>query len=140
MQQRHYVLQLVAVTERSAGLVESRSPPDSTGQGLIEQPAVEQNIQPLVGGLHLDGIQQAVPLARNGIPGAFQVGDGLEALDQFHRSGAVLTLAKQVSHFLGFSRSKPEQYLHGSAGVRAGQHTGAQAHAVERCRPAVASQ
>ena len=42
--QRHRVLQLVAETIGSAGLIESRPPPEPAAQCLIEQPAVRHHV------------------------------------------------------------------------------------------------
>jgi hypothetical protein len=43
-QQRHHVLQLIAKPERAAGLVVPAACPEATAHGLIEQPAIEQEI------------------------------------------------------------------------------------------------
>src|SRR5262249_42850468 len=43
--QGHHVLKLVAKAVGAAGLVESRPPPDAAAQHLVDQPAVEQEIE-----------------------------------------------------------------------------------------------
>jgi len=44
MDERHGVLQLVAESVGAAGLVIATAPPQSAGQGLIDQPAVGQHV------------------------------------------------------------------------------------------------
>ena len=64
--ERHHVLQLVAKAERTARLVERRPPPEARGQQLVEQPAVGERIDCRIGSAHVDGAQDAVPMAARG--------------------------------------------------------------------------
>ena len=48
-----HVLQLVAESERPAGLVESRPAPDAAGETLVEHPAVEDQVGSQFGRVHL---------------------------------------------------------------------------------------
>ncbi len=60
--QRHRVLKLVAEPERSARLVEARPAPHPTGERLIEQPAVQHQVERRVRRTDLDGSEDAIPL------------------------------------------------------------------------------
>ena len=51
--QCHAVLQLVTKAISAARLIERRAGPDATGQGLIQQPAVQHDVHRTVGSLHL---------------------------------------------------------------------------------------
>src|SRR5437667_5830865 len=70
MDQRHYVLQLVAETIRAAGLIEARSPPKPAAQRLIQQPAVGHHIYGRIGRFDVHSAEGAVPIT----PNAFQFG------------------------------------------------------------------
>ena len=61
--QGHHVLELVAEAVGPAGLVERRPAPDPAGQDLVEQPAIEHQVQRGVGRPDLDGPEDAVPSA-----------------------------------------------------------------------------
>ena len=51
--ERHHVLELIAEAVRAARLVERRARPDAARERLVEQPAVEQQVERPVGRLHL---------------------------------------------------------------------------------------
>src|SRR3989338_40268 len=51
--ERHSILQLIAKSVCTAGLVQCRTGPHPASQCLIQQPAVEQNIHRSIGGSHL---------------------------------------------------------------------------------------
>ena len=59
--QRHHVLQLVAEAERAAGLVVAAARPEPAAHRLIEQPAVHQRVERIVGRPHLDRVERVVP-------------------------------------------------------------------------------
>src|SRR5207247_2256011 len=64
VQERQDVLQLVAETERTAGLVRSASRPETATERLIEQPAIDQQVERVVGRPHLYGAEGIVPEPR----------------------------------------------------------------------------
>ena len=68
MDQGHDVLQLIAEPERAARLVITATSPEAAGQGLIEQPAVDQDIDPRIRRFHINGAQRSLPV----MPHAFQ--------------------------------------------------------------------
>ena len=61
MDERHDVLQLVAKAIGAAGLVERRARPDTTGQRLVEQPAVHQHVERAVRRLDLTAPSSSLP-------------------------------------------------------------------------------
>ena len=63
--ERHNVLQLVAKTVSPAGLIKSRSRPKPTGQGLVRQPAIDQNVEGTIRRFHLDRLRDPIPLLRD---------------------------------------------------------------------------
>ena len=60
--ERHPILQLIAKTVSPARLIERRAGPEPTGNRLIEQPAIEQNVHGAIRGADLHGAQQRLPL------------------------------------------------------------------------------
>src|SRR4030042_5976642 len=60
--ERHHVLQLVAETEGPSRLVVSVPRPKTARQGLVQEPAVGQNIEGRVGCFHLNGAESVTPV------------------------------------------------------------------------------
>jgi hypothetical protein len=60
--QRHRVLQLIAEAESAAGLVVAAARPQATGDRLVQQPAVGQQVQGTVRRLDLDRAERAAPV------------------------------------------------------------------------------
>ena len=61
VQQRQDVLQLIAESERAAGLIGAAARPDAAAQRLVQQPAVDDEIERVVGRVHLDRAEALVP-------------------------------------------------------------------------------
>ena len=62
--ERHHVLQLIAETEGASRLVVSASRPKAARQGLVQQPAVGQHVEGLVGCFHIyraEGVRPVLP-------------------------------------------------------------------------------
>ena len=60
--QRHHVLQLVAESVGTAGLIKPRAAPESAAQGLIQQPAVRQHIHGRIGCIHIHRAEGPIPI------------------------------------------------------------------------------
>ena len=60
--QRHYVLQLIAKAISTAGLVEGRAGPNAAGQSLIQEPAVQHDVERSVRSPDLDRPDYSVPM------------------------------------------------------------------------------
>src|SRR5262249_3207083 len=56
----HRVLELIAEPVRAARLVEGGAPPEPTRERLVEQPAVDEQVERRVGRLHLEAAENAV--------------------------------------------------------------------------------
>src|ERR1700737_1171378 len=65
MHEPHYVLQLVAKSKCSAGLIKAGSAPKATAQGLIEQPAVCHQVYRWVRSLYVNRAEGSRPILRN---------------------------------------------------------------------------
>ena len=63
--ERHAVLKLIAKAVCAAGLIESTARPDAAGKCLIEQPAIEHDIQGAVWSFHLNRAENDLPSARS---------------------------------------------------------------------------
>ncbi len=61
IEKRKRVLKLIAKAERSSRLVEGCSSPNTAAEGLVDQPAVHQEVEPGIWSLNLDCAQQAFP-------------------------------------------------------------------------------
>src|ERR1700680_1514199 len=62
---RHAILQLVTKPVRAAYLIKTRARPHPAAKRLVEQPPIQHDIHALVGRLHLDGIEKAIPILLN---------------------------------------------------------------------------
>ena len=68
VQQRRDVLQLVAEAEGAARLVEAGAAPDAAAERLVEQPAVQHQVERRVGRAHLARAEHALPVRPHGVP------------------------------------------------------------------------
>ena len=64
VEQRQHVLQLIAEAERAARLVRAAARPDAAAQRLVEQPAIDDQVERIVWRLHLHGAERLVPELR----------------------------------------------------------------------------
>ena len=88
MHQRHHILQLVAESKGSAGLIKPRAAPEPAAQGLIQQPAVGHHIHGGIGRFHA----------------ALRRASDSNMPDPFERSAAGICPAKAADQVLHFSR------------------------------------
>ncbi len=88
------VLELVAESVRTAGLVERRPRPHTARERLVQQPGVEHDVHGAVRRLHLDGAEHAVPVVRHRLQGLPMVG-GPVAPDQLGSQRRVRRLSEQ---------------------------------------------
>src|SRR3990172_12358315 len=59
--QCHYILQLISEAEGAASLVESRTGPEPTNDGLIEIPAIDDKIKATIRCFNLNCAEQVLP-------------------------------------------------------------------------------
>ena len=110
--QRHAVLQLVAESVGAAGLIEAGPRPEAAGERLIEQPAVQHDVHRAVGGLHLNGPEDVLPMA------AHLVQHGVEILLpvlSIQRTRLCLAVCREEDDFYAgvwgrYLRSAPQGY------------------------------
>src|SRR5205807_161948 len=63
VEQGHRILQLVAESEGAAGLIEPGTGPHAAGEGLVDEPAVGQEVDGRVGRFDVYGAQGPGPIA-----------------------------------------------------------------------------
>src|SRR5205823_3059650 len=84
--------------------------PHATGQGLTEQPTIEQRIHRRIGRVHLDGLKHLIPEINDALE---RFVDGVrlaEARDDLVRLRAARAFAEQEEKLAPFARRK--LYLH----------------------------
>ena len=89
VEEREGVLQLVAEAVRAARLVEPGATPEATGQGLVQQPVIHQQIDGCIGRLDVDSAQIALP----GFPDLFQHAPGSVNAAMLYQQGSRIVFA-----------------------------------------------
>jgi len=120
MNQRHGVLQLIAETISTAGLIIAAAAPDSAGQGLVYQPAVGQHVECGVGRVDVDGTERAVPMVPHRFERLIGTHASAEALDQLPRVAYVTGCAEQEHDHAFLSRSELDASLDRGTWIEAG--------------------
>src|SRR5439155_27335575 len=75
--QREDILELIAESERAARLIRPAPRPDAATECLIHEPSIHQEIEGIVGRMHLNDTERVVPEVlspRQGVPGLSEVG------------------------------------------------------------------
>ncbi len=114
--QGHHVLELVAETVGAGGLVEGGAPPDPAGEGLVEKPAVQEDVHGPVGRLDPHGRERVVPHSPHGGEAGAEVLAPV-ASDDAPRVGLVLALAEQEDHAHLLAGSQAQRGLQRGARV-----------------------
>ncbi len=137
MDERHAVLQLVAEAEGTARLVVAAARPEPAGQGLIEQPAVGQDVERGVRGLHLHRAQGVRPMLAD----RFQLGPrGRGAATAMQKAAGVVRAAppdhaQPEDDGARLPMAQVEGRLERAAGIQRGTDLAGQTYAVP-ARPA----
>jgi hypothetical protein len=108
--ERHSVLQLVAEAVGAARLVEARARPDPTGERLVEQPAVQHQVERAIGRRDLDGSEDVVPRLHGAAEDRVEVRAPV-ARDQLARLLGRRSLAEQEHHLGALVRAQLEARL-----------------------------
>ncbi len=128
-QQRRDVLELVAESEPAARLVEAGPPPHPARQRLIEEPAIDHQVEGQVGRPDLDCAEQPVPrpgaLAQRRLR-SFRL--SVKA-DQTGRGLPAVGLAEQENNVARLSRRQIDGGLEGRARVEGGAAPAGEARA-----------
>ena len=102
--QGHYVLQLIAKTERAARLIKCRASSHATGKGLIKQPAVYQHVHRNIRSFDFDYSQQLIPKIEHPLERFVDRMRIAEACIDFPRMLNRITFAKEKNNFPCFMR------------------------------------
>ena len=115
----HHILELIAESIGAAGLIARRARPHPAGEGLIEQPAVEQDVHRSIGSPHLHRAEDVVPSLGDGSQDRVEIGRPVPS-DQRRRLVGTRLLPEE-EHDLGSpSRAQLDHGLEGAAGVEGG--------------------
>ncbi len=136
MHQRQHILELVAEPESPAGLIQCSATPQTTGERLVEQPAVKHQVRGGVRRFHRDGIQDLIPLFLEGLPGGFHLPGCLHPPDQRQAFLPIRSFAQQEKDLLLRAGRQVNVQLDGGARVQPGIHCACQSDPPEGSRSA----
>ena len=134
VEKSHHILQLVAISNRSARLVKAGPRQDPRRHGLVKQPAIDHDIKCRIGRMDLDRAEQIIPKSGQSLECGV---DGIRRLpfgDQPFGMGFILSLPEQKTDFRASSRFQIQMNLIGSAGIAAGFRQPFQPPAMKACR------
>ena len=114
---RHYVLQLVAEAEGPSRLVVSVPSPKTARKGLVQEPAVGQNIEGRVGCFQLHGAESLLPILPYRFERAPRSRRSPETIDPVDRVTGVLPSAKHKDNLTLLPVGKIEGDLDSGAGI-----------------------
>src|SRR5437879_905305 len=117
--ERHHVLKLITKAVGAAGLVERRPRPHTTGERLVEQPAIEQHVHGPVRRRDLYAAQHVIPVLRDGSQGSIRIARPI-TLDQFARLVAGCRLAEKKHDLAMSPRAYLDHRADGPAGIAPG--------------------
>src|SRR3989338_4375068 len=120
--ERHSILQLIAKSVCTAGLVQCRTGPHPASQCLIQQPAVEQNIHRSIGGSHLQCTQGFVPKCCDCMKHNIEV-ERPKPHDELLRFGLRGCFTKEENYLRMLTRPEFNPGLHGAAGIESGANS-----------------
>ena len=101
----HHILELIAESIGAAGLIARRARPHPAGEGLIEQPAVEQDVHRSIGSPHLHRAEDVVPSLGDGSQDRVEI--GLPVTRDQLRSLVVTRPLPEEEHDLGAPDLEP---------------------------------
>ena len=117
--ERHHVLELIAKAIGAARLIKRRARPDTTGQRLIEQPAVEQNVHSTIRSCYLHRTKDVIPVLHDRAQGPIKIGAAVKR-DQRSRFFHGRRLAEEKDDLGTAPRTQLHRRLQGGAWVEAG--------------------
>ena len=134
--QREHVLELIAEAEGAAGLVGAAARPDAAAQRLVQQPAIHDEIERIVGRADLHGAERLVPHALGRGERRLRLRQRGIACGQLDRVGPVAPLAEDERHAARFAGLDLEHDLQRAARVEPGAGAPGEPLAEERRRRA----
>jgi hypothetical protein len=132
--QGHHVLQLVAEAERSAGLVVAAARPKAACHGLVQEPAVGEDVERGVRRAHLYSAERSAPLRVDRVE---RIAGGAGPAEALHEGGGlrgVAAHAEPEDDLALLAVGELEGDLHRPAGIERGAHPAREASARHRRR------
>src|SRR2546430_261788 len=80
----HHVLKLVAEAKSATCLIERRARPHSTGEGLVEKPAIQQNVHGTIRCCHLNRAKRVVPETADCFEDGVEIGGSVLLEQRLH--------------------------------------------------------
>ena len=117
---RHHVLQLIAETEGAPWLVVSAAGPKAARYRLVQEPAVGQDIDGLVGCFHIHCAERVVPVLPDLFKRAARGGRSTKTLQQVAGVIGIPPCAEPEYDLTLLSVSQLKGYLDSGAGVQSG--------------------
>jgi len=102
--ERHHVLELVAEPVGAARLVVGRARPDAAHDALREEPAVEHDVEGIVGRVDLDGPEELIPEPLHFRQGPERRGRRAVRADQAQGALTILPFAQEEHDLARFPR------------------------------------
>ena len=113
-------MKLVAKAEGPAGLMIAGPRPDAAAEVLIEEPAVHQQIERVVGRADLHRAEGLIPAPRHDLERRARRRNASVAADQAPGVPGVLSLAEKKDQAQGLARGKADRDLQRRARIEAG--------------------
>jgi len=130
--ERHHVLQLIAETEGAPRLVVSVPGPKSARYSLVQEPAIGQDIDGLVGCFHLHCAKRVIPV----LPHRFErAARGSRSPEATHQVASVIVIspcAKPEDNLTLLPVGQIEWNLDSSAGIQSGPYLAGEAQPGQR--------
>jgi hypothetical protein len=82
MNKRHHILQLIAESESSTGLIVAAAPPQTASYDLIYEPAIDHYVEGWIWRLHLYSAERAPPVTVHAFQNLMRYRCSPEALDK----------------------------------------------------------
>ena len=129
VEQGHGILQLIAEPEGPAGLIEATASPHAAREGLIDEPAVGEEVEVRVRRLHVDRAERAVPERPDGFERRPRLLGAAEPLDQGARVCEITSRAERERDLARLAVAELDHDLHPEARVERGADATRQAFA-----------
>ena len=120
--ERHHVLQLVAETEGAPRLVVSAPGPKTARESLVQEPAIGQDIDGLVGCFHLHCAKRVIPVLPHCFERAARGGESPEMTHQFAGVIGIPPCAEPEDDLTLLPVGQLEWDLDSGAGIQSGSY------------------
>src|SRR5438034_7920462 len=116
----HRILELIPEAEGTPRLIEAGPRPEPAAQVLVQEPAVHEEVEGVVRGAHLDGLQGVGPEPLHRLHG--DIGGGHAAVAAHQVAGVLVipALSQDEDEAAALSRSQADVDLQRGAGIESG--------------------